>query len=126
MKVCLKYDYPVSHRSDRASHVYPFLTTASPWLPFFSQIIIKMIRVGLSLVSFLFFPISGFSALVVNPDEEAAGLSTEYLLGHAELVSSHLQQGQCPEVEDEVRVLRYFVQLSPETRQERNTFRNTF
>ena len=125
MKVCLKYDYPVSHRSDRASHVYPFLTTASPWLPFFSQMI-KMIRVGLSLVSFLFFPISGFSALVVNPDEEAAGLSTEYLLGHAELVSSHLQQGQCPEVEDEVRVLRYFVQLSPETRQERNTFRNTF
>ena len=85
-----------------------------------------MIRVGLSLVSFLFFPISGFSALVVNPDEEAAGLSTEYLLHHAELVSSHLQQGQCPEVEDEVRVLRYFVQLSPETRQERNTFRNTF
>jgi len=71
------------------------------------------------LGAFLFLPIFGSAVLVVKPQEEA-GLSTEYLLRHAEVVSKHREPGSCPEVEDEVRVLRYFVQLTPDTRQERN------
>jgi len=71
------------------------------------------------LVAFSFLPIFANAVLVVKPEEEA-GLSTEYLLRHAEVVSKHREPGSCPEVEDEVRVLRYFVQLTPETRQERN------
>ena len=58
--------------------------------------------------------------LVVNPEEEEAGLSTEYLLSNAEVVRQDQQEGRCPEVPDEVRVLRYFVQVSPDRRQERN------
>ena len=36
------------------------------------------------LATFFSFPIFGLGALVVNPDEEAAGLYTKYLLNHAE------------------------------------------
>ena len=66
----------------------------------------------------LFFPIFACE-LVVNPDEEEAGLSTEYLLSNAEVVRQDQQEGSCPEVPDEIRVLRYFVQVSPDRRQER-------
>ena len=58
--------------------------------------------------------------LVVEPEEEK-NLSSEYLLSHAEVIQSYQQEGRCPEVEDEVRILRYYVQLgSNDTRQERN------
>ena len=60
--------------------------------------------------------------LVVNPEEEK-NLSSEYLLSHAEVIHSYQQEGRCPEVQDEVRILRYYVQQEGgpgETRQERN------
>ena len=59
--------------------------------------------------------------LLVTPEEEK-NLSSEYLLSHAEVIRSYQQEGRCPEVEDEVRILRYYVQLEgpEETRQERN------
>ena len=60
-----------------------------------------------------------YCELVVKPEDEAK-LSSEYLLGHAEVVRTYQQEGPCPEVQDEVRILRYYVQLGPETRQERN------
>ena len=56
---------------------------------------------------------------MVKPEDEAK-LSSEYLLAHAEVVRTYQQAGPCPDVQDEVRILRYFVQLGPETRQERN------
>ena len=57
--------------------------------------------------------------LVVEPEDEK-NLTSEYLLSHAEVVRSYQQEGRCPEVEDEVQILRYYVQLDPDTRQERN------
>ena len=57
--------------------------------------------------------------LVVTTEEEK-NLSSEYLLSHAEVVRSYKQEGRCPEVQDEVQILRYYVQLDPETRQEKN------
>jgi len=58
----------------------------------------------------------------VTPEEEANVSSsfTEYLLAHAEVVDRYQQEGPCPEVQDEVRILRYYVQLGPNERQERN------
>ena len=43
------------------------------------------------LGAFLFLPIFGSAVLVVKPQEEA-GLSTEYLLRHAEVVSKHREK----------------------------------
>ena len=37
-----------------------------------------------------------------------------YLLDHADIVSRYQQEGRCPEVQDEVRILNYFYQLSPQ------------
>ena len=36
-----------------------------------------------------------------------------YLLDHADIVSRYQQEGRCPEVLDEVRILNYFFQLFP-------------
>ena len=76
----------------------------------------------LAFLSTLFFPIISCE-LVVKPGEEK-NLSSEYLLSHAEVVRSYQQEGRCPEVQDEVRILRYYVQQEggPEEteRQERN------
>ena len=57
--------------------------------------------------------------LVVTPEEEGT-LSSDYLLANAEVVSKYHQEGRCPEVKDEVRILRYFVQVGPDEREERN------
>ena len=57
--------------------------------------------------------------LVVTPKEEGT-LSSDYLLANAEVVSKYHQEGRCPEVKDEVRILRYFVQVGPDEREERN------
>ena len=67
----------------------------------------------------LFLSIIISCELVVKPEDETK-LSSEYLLAHGEVVRTYQQEGPCPEVLDEVRILRYFVQLGPETRQERN------
>ena len=42
-----------------------------------------------SLARFFSLPIFCCSVLVVNPDEKAAGLFTEYLLNHAEMESKN-------------------------------------
>ena len=59
------------------------------------------------------------SELVVTPEEEGS-LSSDYLLANAEVVSKYHQEGRCPEVKDEVRILRYFLQVGPDERKERN------
>jgi len=56
--------------------------------------------------------------LVVTPEEEST-LSSDYLLANAEVVSKYHQEGRCPEVKDEVRILRYFVQVGPDEREEK-------
>jgi len=74
-------------------------------------------KVTLAAALFFFSVIS--CELVVSPEEES-NLSSEYLLDNAEVVSRYKQEGRCPEVQDEVRILRYYVQLGPNERQERN------
>ena len=66
------------------------------------------------IISILFLPI--FASALVVKSEEDAGLYTEFLLGHAEVVSISKHKGNWPEVEDKVQILRYFVQLSLDTR----------
>ena len=70
------------------------------------------------LAAALFFAVTTCE-LVVTPEEEAE-LSSEYLLRHAEVVDKYQQEGPCPEVQDEVRILRYFVQLGPDEKKERH------
>ena len=48
--------------------------------------------------------------LVVSPEDEV-NLSSEYLLDNAEVVSRYQQEGRCPDVQDEVGMLLFFVQL---------------
>ena len=101
----------------------------------------EMGKVALAAALFFFSVIS--CELVVSPEDES-NLSSEYLLDNAEVVSRYKQEGRCPEVQDEVRILsygvfncflrarfpnippfqvrilRYYVQLGPNERQERN------
>jgi len=70
-----------------------------------------------TLAATLFFSVIACE-MVVTPEEEAI-LSTEYLLAHAEVVERYQQEGPCPEVQDEVRILRYYVQVGADEREER-------
>jgi len=72
-----------------------------------------------TLAASLFFSLIACE-LVVTPEKEGSSGFTEFLLAHAEVVENYQQEGPCPEVQDEVRILRYYVQLGPNEREERN------
>ena len=91
-----------------------------------------------TLAASLFFSVIACE-LVVTPEKEGSAGFTEFLLANAEVVENYQQEGPCPEVQDEVwifrpnlspniasiaspkvRILRYYVQLGPNEREERN------
>ena len=66
----------------------------------------EMGKVALAAALIFFSVIS--CELVVSPEDES-NLSSEYLLDNAEVVSRYQQEGRCPEVQDEVRILSHGV-----------------
>ena len=64
-----------------------------------------------TLVAAFFFSVISCE-LVVSPEDEV-NLSSEYLLDNAEVVSRYQQEGRCPDVQDEVGILLFFLQLFP-------------
>jgi hypothetical protein len=72
---------------------------------------------GLGLLLLLLSPLVMAELLVELQDED--DLNAEVLHSDAELVRSYHRPGLCQEVEEEVRVFRYFLKMGP-VRREKN------